>query len=93
MPAATTPILIVLLLFNVAQTVSNSLLLHTGYFRHLAMIAAGLALALTVMTAIVLALKLDITGFLWGYAITFAISVAFSVAAVMWGPIRAAGAR
>lgn len=91
MPAATTPILIVLLLFNIAQTVSNSVLLHTGYFRQLATIAFGLAVAFTAMTAIVLALKLDVTGFLWGYAITFAGSVAFSVAALMLGPIREAG--
>jgi len=88
MPAAATPILIALLLANVAQAVSNSLLLHTGYFRQLAMIAAGLAVALTIMTAIVLLLRLDLTGFLWGYAITFAISVGFSVAALIWGPIR-----
>ncbi len=92
MPPAVTPILIMLLLVNVAQTVSNSLLLHTGYFRQLAMIAAGLAVALTIMTAIVLFLRLDITGFLWGYAITFAISVAFSVAALVRGPIKAAAA-
>lgn len=91
MPAAATPILIVLLMFNVAQTVSNSLLLHTGYFRQIATIAAGLALAITAMTGIVLALKLDIAGYLWGYAIAFAISVVFSVAAIVRGPIRAAG--
>jgi O-antigen/teichoic acid export membrane protein len=91
MPPATTPILVTLLLANVAQTVSNSLLLHSGYFKQLATIAAGLAVALTIMTAIVLFLKFDISGFLWGYAITFAISVAFSVAAMIRGPIRAAG--
>lgn len=91
MPPATTPILILLLLCNLAQTVSNSLLLHTGYFRQLAVIAAGFAVAVTAMTGIVLVLRLDITGFLWGYAIAFAISVAFSVAALVRGPIRAAG--
>lgn len=90
MPPAATPILILLLLVNVAQTVSNSLLLHTGYFRQLALIAAGLAAALTVMTAIVFLMGTDITGFLWGYAIVFAASVAFSVAAMIRGPIKAA---
>ncbi|MDT3686614.1 MAG: hypothetical protein RO009_16400 [Pseudorhodoplanes sp.] len=92
MPPATTPILILLLLCNLAQTVSNSLLLHTGYFRQLAAIAAGFAVAVTAMTAIVLAMRLDITGFLWGYAAIFAVSVAFSVAALIRGPIRAARA-
>lgn len=91
MPPATTPILILLLLCNLAQTVSNSLLLHTGYFRQLAAIAAGFAVAVTAMTGIVLALRLDITGFLWGYAIAFAVSVAFGVAALVRGPIQAAG--
>jgi O-antigen/teichoic acid export membrane protein len=90
MPPAATPILITLLLTNVAQTVSNSLLLHTGYFRQMAMIAAGLAVAVTIMTTIVLFRGLDISGFLWGYAITFAISVIFSVAALIRGPIKAA---
>jgi O-antigen/teichoic acid export membrane protein len=90
MPPATVPILIVLLLANLAQTVSNSLLLHTGYFRQLALIAAGLAVAVTVMTGVALALRVDITGFLWGYAIVFAISVAFSAGALIRGPIRAA---
>jgi O-antigen/teichoic acid export membrane protein len=90
MPPATTPILILLLLCNLAQTVSNSVLLHTGYFRQLAAIAAGFALAVTAMTAIVLTLRLDITEYLWGYAIAFAITVAFSVAAFVRGPIRAA---
>jgi O-antigen/teichoic acid export membrane protein len=90
MPAAATPILITLLLANVAQTVSNSVLLHTGHFRQLATIAAGLAVALTIMTGIAVFLRLDLTGFLWGYALTFAISVVFSVVALIRGPIRAA---
>jgi O-antigen/teichoic acid export membrane protein len=90
MPQATIPILIVLLLANLAQTVANSVLLHTGYFRQLALIAAGLAVALTLMTVIALALQLDITGFLWGYALVFAVSVAFTVVALIRGPIEAA---
>ena len=90
MPAAVTPILIVLLLANVAQTVANSLLLHTGYFRQLALIAAGLGVALTLMTGIAFLAGTDIAGFLWGYAIVYAVSVAFSVAAMLRGPVRAA---
>jgi O-antigen/teichoic acid export membrane protein len=91
MPAAATPILIVLLLCNLVQTVANSLLLHTGYFWQLAAISAGYSVALTVMMGIVLALRLDITGLLWGYTIVFAISIGFSLAALIRGPIRAAG--
>jgi O-antigen/teichoic acid export membrane protein len=90
MPPATIPILILLLICNLAQTVSNSLLLHTGHFKQLATIAAGLAVALTLMTLAALALGADIVGFLWGYALIFALSVVFSVAAMLRGPIRAA---
>lgn len=90
MPPATIPILIVLLLANLAQTVSNSVLLHTGYFRQLALIAAGLAVAITLMTLIVLVLRLDIVGFLWGYALVFALGVAFTVLALIRGPMEAA---
>jgi O-antigen/teichoic acid export membrane protein len=91
MPTALTPVLIALLLANVAQTVSNSLLLHTGYFRQLAFIAGGMALAMTVMTAIAYAMQLDIVGYLAAYAAVFAASVLFSLAVMIRGPIRAAG--
>lgn len=90
MPPATIPILIVLLLANLAQTVANSVLLHTGYFRPLALIAAGLAVALTLMTAGALALRLDISGFLWGYALVFVVSVVFTVVTLIRGPFAAA---
>jgi O-antigen/teichoic acid export membrane protein len=91
MPAAMTPVLIVLLLANLAQTISNSLLLHTGYFRQLAWIAAGMALAMTLMTAVAVVMKFDITGYMAAYAAVFAVSVLFSVAVMIRGPIRAAG--
>jgi O-antigen/teichoic acid export membrane protein len=91
MPAALAPVLVALLLANLAQTVANSLLLHTGYFRQLALIAAGMALAMTLMTAAALALRFDIVGYLAAYAAVFAASVLFSVVVMMRGPIRAAG--
>jgi len=78
-------------LANLAQTISNSLLLHTGYFRQLAWIAAGTAVAMTLMTAIAVAMRLDITGYMATYAAAFAVSVLFSVAVMIRGPIRAAG--
>lgn len=91
MPAALTPVLIALLMANMAQTVSNSLLLHTGYFRQLAFIAAGMALAMTLMTAIAVTLRLDITGYMTAYTLVFAVSVLFSVVVMIRCPIRAAG--
>ncbi len=91
MPAALTPVLIALLVANLAQTISNSLLLHTGYFRQLASIAAGMALGMTAMTGIAVAMHLDITGYMAAYAAVFAVSVLFSVVVMIRGPIRAAG--
>lgn len=90
MPAALTPVLIALLLANLAQTVSNSLLLHTGYFRQLAFIAGGMALAMTLMTAIAFTMRLDIVGYLAAYAAVFAVSVLVSLAVMIRGPIKAA---
>jgi O-antigen/teichoic acid export membrane protein len=91
MPAALTPVLIVLLVANLAQTVSNSLLLHTGFFRQLAFIAAGTALAMTVMTSVAVLMRLDITGYMAGYAAVFVVSVLFSITMMIRGPIAAAG--
>lgn len=90
MPAALTPVLIALVLANLAQTVSNSLLLHTGYFRQLAFIAGGMALAMTLMTAVAFTMRLDIVGYLAAYAAVFGASVLFSLAVMIRGPIRAA---
>ncbi len=91
MPPALNPVLIALLIANMAQTVANSLLLHTGYFRQLAWIAAGTALAMTAMTLAVVAMRLDITGYMVAYAAVFATSVLFSLAVMLRGPLRAAG--
>lgn len=90
MPATLTPVLIALLLANLAQTVSNSLLLHTGYFRQLAFIAGGMALAMTLMTAVAFTMRLDIVGYLAAYAAVFGASVLFSLAVMIRGPIKAA---
>ena len=68
MPAWLIPVLIGLLLTNLVQTVSNSLLLHTGYFRYLALIAGGMAIAMTLMSIVVATMKLDIVGYLTAYA-------------------------
>jgi O-antigen/teichoic acid export membrane protein len=88
MPAWLIPVLIGLLLANLIQTVSNSLLLHTGYFRYLAMIAGGMAVAMTVMSIATAAMKLDIVGYLTAYAAVFAVSVLFSLFVMIRGPIR-----
>jgi len=91
MPAWLIPVLIGLLLANLVQTVSNSLLLHTGYFRYLALIAGGMAVAMTLMSIVAATMKLDIVGYLTAYAVVFAVSVLFSLAVMIRGPIKTAG--
>jgi len=74
--AATVPrqavvVLVVLLFANMAQNVASCLLLHTGFFREIARVAAFLLAAMVAMTAAVLAAGLDINGFLVGYTAVY----------------------
>jgi len=46
---------------------------------------------MTLMTAIAVMMKFDITGYMTAYAVVFAVSVLFSIAVMVRGPIRAAG--
>lgn len=63
--------LVVLLFANMAQNVASCLLLHTGFFREIARVAAFLLAAMAAMTAAVLAAGLDINGFLVGYTAVY----------------------
>ncbi|MBI1201746.1 MAG: hypothetical protein GC182_04455 [Rhodopseudomonas sp.] len=71
MPPAVTPILIVLLLANMAQNVASCLLQHTGFFREIARVASFMVLAMAAMTAIVAMLGLDIIGFIGSYTLVY----------------------
>jgi len=89
-PPAVTMILVVLLLANLAQNVSNSLLLHTGFFREIARVATFLVAAMAVMTAIALLSGLDFVVFIGGYAFMYVIGAALYVAYAVRGPLRIA---
>jgi O-antigen/teichoic acid export membrane protein len=89
-PPAATPILVVLLLANLAQNVASSLLLHTGFFREIARVASFLVVAMAVMTGIVLAIGLDIVGFIGGYAAVYVAGAGLYIAYVLRGPFRIA---
>jgi O-antigen/teichoic acid export membrane protein len=96
-PAATvpheaTPILVVLLLANMAQNVASSLLLHTGFFREIARVATFLVIAMAAMTAIVLVAHIDIVGFISGYAAVYVAGAALYIGYVVRGPFRIAAA-
>jgi O-antigen/teichoic acid export membrane protein len=89
-PPAITPILVVLMLANVVQMVSDSLLQHTGYFRSLAFIGAVVAVMMVLATGLTVLAKFDIVGFLAAYAAVYAAGSVCLVIAAVRGPIRAA---
>jgi O-antigen/teichoic acid export membrane protein len=92
-PAAITPILVVLLSANLVQMVAQSLLLHTGYFRELGRISAAVAAAMIAATAWSVAAEFDIVGFLAAYAAVYTAGALAMAIAALRGPVRAAAHR
>jgi O-antigen/teichoic acid export membrane protein len=82
-PAAATPILVVLLIANLAQNVASCLLLHTGFFRELARVVTVMVGAMAIMTAIVIAAGAGIVGFIGGYAAAYVVGAALYIAYLM----------
>jgi hypothetical protein len=91
-PPAVTPILIVMLIANLVQMVSQSLLLHAGFFREISRIGAGVAAAMIVATGVAVTAKLDIVEFLGVYAAVYTAGALYLAIAAIRGPIRAASA-
>jgi O-antigen/teichoic acid export membrane protein len=91
-PPAITPILVVLMLANVVQMVSESFLQHTGYFRSLALIGGAVAIMMITATGLAIVARFDIVGFLAAYATAFTIGALLNAIAAVCGPIRAAAA-
>ena len=90
MPPATTPILIMLLLGNLAQMVSHSVLVHTGFFKDVARISFGVVAALTAVAAIAVYGHFDIVQFLNAYAAVYTCGALATVGLMIRGPIRLA---
>lgn len=89
-PSAMVPVLVVLLLAGVLQTVSEVLLQYTGYFRSLAFNGLSVAAAMIVATAVSFIAGYRLVGFLAAYAAVYtAGAIALAIAAA-YGPIRAA---
>lgn len=82
-PAAATPILVVLLVANLAQNVASCLLLHTGFFRELARVVTVMVGAMAIMTAIAIASGAGIVGFIGGYAAAYVLGAALYIAYLM----------
>ena len=89
-PPAITPILVTLVLANIAHLVSESLLQYTGFFRSLARVNALVAVMMIVITAVSIAAKFDIVGFLGSYAAVYAAGAVLLAIAAVRGPIRTA---
>ncbi len=90
MPPATIPILIVLLIANLTQMVTHSVLVHNGYFREVARIGMGVVVAMTGVGAFAILAHLDIVQFLEAYAAVYSCSAIAAVVLMIRGPIRLA---
>ncbi|MDE1149990.1 MAG: hypothetical protein PW843_25845 [Azospirillaceae bacterium] len=88
MPSSFTPILVVLVLANLVQTVSNFVLVHTGFFPLIARSAALVAGLMTVVAAADAWLKPDIHGFAAMYMAAYVVSALIYGALALRHPLR-----
>ena len=79
-----------LLVGNLAQMVSHSVLVHTGFFKEVARISLGLVAALSGVAAFAVWAHLDIVQFLNAYAAVYTCGALATVALMIRGPIRLA---
>jgi hypothetical protein len=90
MPPATTPILIVLLIANLTQMVTHSVLVHNGYFREVARIGMGVVAAMTIVGGLAIIVRFDIVQFLEAYTAVYTCGAVAAVVLMIRGPIRLA---
>lgn len=69
---------------------SSWLLLRTGFFREIALVANVLVAAMAMMTAVVLVIDASVSGFIGGYTLVYVGGAAFYVAYVVRKPFRIA---
>jgi len=90
MPPQMIPVIIMLLFGNLAQMVSHSVLVHTGYFKDVARISFGLVAAMSVGAAVALWMQSDIVQFLNIYTAIYTCGAIATVGLMIRGPIRLA---
>ena len=90
MPPATTPILIALLVANLTQMVTHSVLVHTGYFKEVSRVGMGVVAAMTCVAFYAFAGSLNIVQFLEAYTLVYACGALAAVVLMIRGPIRRA---
>jgi hypothetical protein len=92
MPPQMMPVIIMLLFGNLAQMVSHSVLVHTGFFRDVARISFALVAAMTAGAAFALWTHSDIVQFLNIYTAIYTCGAIATVGLMIRGPIRLAHA-
>jgi O-antigen/teichoic acid export membrane protein len=90
MPPAATPILVVLLIANLIQMVTHSVLVHNGYFKDVARLGLVVVVAMTFVAAYAFLGKIDIIRFLEAYAVVYSCGALAAVVLMIRGPIRLA---
>lgn len=88
-PPAFNYILIVLVLANLVQTVSNFVLVHTGFFLPIGRLATGMALLMTVVAAFDALLHLSLLGFAALYTAAYVIGAVLYVFLAVRYPLAA----
>jgi O-antigen/teichoic acid export membrane protein len=91
MPQAVSWLLIVLLAANLVQTVSNFVLVHTGYFHVIARLSILISIAMTIVTVVAVAARVDIVGFFQVYAAVYVSSALCYLTLALRGPLRKKG--
>jgi hypothetical protein len=90
MPTTITPILIMLLLGNLAQMVSHSVLVHTGFFKEVARISISMTFVMSAASVFAVIAHFDIVQFLNAYAAVYVCGALAAVAFMIRGPIKLA---
>jgi O-antigen/teichoic acid export membrane protein len=87
MPSTVTPVLMLLIACNLIQTVSNFLLVHTGYFPAIVRAAGVMTAVMALVAVVTAALGLDVVRFLEVYAAAYALSAALYAVLALRGPL------
>lgn len=87
MPPAVTPVLVALIVCNLAQTVANFLLAHTGFFPAMARAAGAMTAVMAAVAALTVGFNLDVIGFLTLYAVAYAGGAGLYVLLAWRGPL------
>lgn len=87
MPQAISNLMIVLLIANLIQTVSNFLLIHTGYFKVIARLSVLVSLAATLVAGLSIMVGADLEGFIRAFTAIYVASALSYLALAVRGPL------